>query len=74
MDDRRYLTGSRTGGGGLNTYAAGKKQYGGGRISPNLGPTENKQGYLQRDREAAARRNYTLKQMQKTQGLKFQIL
>lgn len=38
----------------FNSYAAGRKQYGGGRDTPNIGPSD-KMGYRVRDRKAAVR-------------------
>lgn len=48
----------------FNPYAAGEKVYEGGRSSPNLGPTANREGYEERDRKAKARRNALLRKMQ----------
>lgn len=35
----------------FNQYAAGRKQYGGGRDAPNIGPSD-KMGYRERDAKA----------------------
>lgn len=35
----------------FNQYAAGRKQYGGGRSAPNIGAVD-KMGYRERDRKA----------------------
>ncbi len=40
----------------FNSYAAGRKVYGGGRAAPNVGMTANKAGYGRRDGEMQARR------------------
>lgn len=48
---------------GFNAYSAGKKHYGGGRDSPNLGPTSSPEGYAERDRKAAVLRR--MKALQK---------
>lgn len=69
-----YRTGMSRGGGGYSPYAAGFKHYGGGRSMPNLGPVRDKMGYIERDREAAARQSLTLKKIQKGAGLKFKVL
>lgn len=69
-----YQTGMSRGGGSFTPYAAGYKHYGGGRSMPNLGPVQDKLGYAQRDREAAAKRNLTLKKIQRGFGMKFQVL
>lgn len=55
--------------GGFQPYAAGNKRYGAaGRDAPNLGPTTNREGYAQRDREAAARRNIMLQRLKQMQS------
>lgn len=52
---------------GFNSYAAGKKTYGGGRSMPNIGPVMNMQGYNERDNKAKARKNAALRRL-KAQG------
>lgn len=47
-------------------YAAGAKVYGAGRNMPTSGPVDN-QGYVERDTQAAVRRQAFLNQMQKQQ-------
>lgn len=50
--------------GGFQPYAAGEKRYGAsGRDAPNIGPTSSPEGYAQRDRIAAVRRNVMLKKL-----------
>lgn len=41
---------------GHNSYAAGRKVYGGGRPMPNIGAVSDLSGYAQRDNEALARK------------------
>lgn len=41
---------------GFNSYAGGKKVYGGGRPMPNIGPVSDLSGYAQRDNEARAKK------------------
>lgn len=48
---------------GFNSYAAGKKTYGGGRSMPNIGPTANMQGYNERDNKARARKSALLRRL-----------
>lgn len=43
------------GGAGFNSYAAGRKHYGSGRMAPNVGKTANMAGYGQRDASASNR-------------------
>lgn len=43
------------GGAGFNSYAAGRKHYGTGRVAPNIGKTPNMAGYGKRDASAANR-------------------
>lgn len=50
-----------------NPYAAGQKIYGNGSTTATSGPV-NKAGYMQRDREAAERRNALLRRLQYQQG------
>lgn len=45
------------GGGGFNSFAAGKKVYGSGRPMPTYGAVQNKIGYGVRDGKMAARRD-----------------
>lgn len=47
---------------GFNKYAAGRKQYGGGRSMPTVGPVDKK-GYKIRDRQTQTRRNALLRRM-----------
>lgn len=51
---------------GFNSYAAGRKTYGGGRSMPNIGPMggEGQAGYNERDNKAAARKKVILKRLQ----------
>lgn len=49
---------------GFNSYAAGRKVYGGGRSMPNIGPVQDKAGYNERDNKAAARKKALLKRLQ----------
>lgn len=51
------------GGGGFNRLAAGRKSYGSGRPSPNLGKTANKKGYNEREARKDARTNAVLKRL-----------
>lgn len=48
---------------GFNSYAAGKKYYGGGRSMPNIGHVMGKQGYDERDNKAKARKNAIMKRL-----------
>lgn len=48
---------------GYSPYAAGRKMYGGGRTMPTVGSVDN-QGYVERDRRAAAKRQAILNRMQ----------
>lgn len=50
-----------------NPYAAGAKLYGAGRPYPTSGPV-NKEGYVDRDRQMAAKRNALLQSMQRAQS------
>lgn len=60
----RYLQGTvQT----FNPYGAGEKVYEGGRSSPNLGPTANREGYNERDRKAKAKRMAMLRMMKAKQ-------
>lgn len=55
--------------GGFQPYAAGDKRYGAsGRSAPNIGPTTNREGYAERDRQAKMRRALMLKKMKAIQG------
>jgi hypothetical protein len=51
---------------GFNSYAAGRKVYGGGRSMPNIGNVsgEGQAGYNERDNKAAARKKMLLKRLQ----------
>lgn len=51
---------------GFNSYAAGRKMYGGGRSMPNIGPVsgEGQSGYNERDNKAAVRKKLLLKRLQ----------
>lgn len=58
MDPKRKRIEPQIGGGGFNALSAGKKVYGGGRPSPNIGKVDNAnaaKGYAQRDNKNAAR-------------------
>lgn len=50
---------------GFNSYAAGKKIYGGGRSMPNIGQVSGmgQMGYNKRDNEAKARKNAILRRL-----------
>lgn len=50
---------------GFNSFAAGRKVYGGGRSMPNIGPVsgQGKLGYSQRDNQARARKNAILRRL-----------
>lgn len=61
----KYLEGTYQ---SFNPYGAGNKVYEGGRSAPNVGPTANRAGYLERDRAAKARRNALLRRMKATQA------
>jgi hypothetical protein len=64
----RYLQGTvQT----FNPYGAGEKVYEGGRSSPNLGPTANREGYNERDRMARAKRAAMLRMMKAKQTGKY---
>lgn len=60
-----YLQGSFQ---GFNPYGAGNKVYGGGRSAPNVGPTANREGYVERDRKARAKRDAMLRKMKAGQS------
>jgi hypothetical protein len=49
---------------GFNSYAAGRKMYGGGRSMPNIGPVsgQGQMGYM-RDQKAAARKKALLRRL-----------
>jgi len=51
----------------FNPYAAGNKQYG-TQGSPNLGPTDQPEGYATRDRQARMKRSAMLRRMQAGQS------
>lgn len=59
MNPARYAYGA----GGANPYAAGNKYYGAGRSAPNVGPVADKQGYVERDAKARAKRNAMLRRL-----------
>jgi hypothetical protein len=54
---------------GFNTYAAGRKHYGGGRLQPNLGPVSGAGmlGYANRDQQAKARKDAIMRRLQAQQ-------
>lgn len=62
------LFGSLQGGGGFNKLAAGTKTYGMGRSAPNVGRTQDKSGYNQREVRNAARRDALLERAQQYGG------
>lgn len=51
----------------FNPYGAGQKVYGSGRSAPNIGPTNSPQGYRERDKAGAARRNAMLRRLKSSQ-------
>lgn len=51
----------------FNSYAAGRKQYGGGRDAPNIGPS-NKMGYRVRDRKAAVKNSAISRRLKNMQA------
>lgn len=55
---------------GFNTYAAGRKIYGGGRSNPTSGPVD-KMGYRERDLKHRARRQAVLNRLKKQQRGKY---
>lgn len=55
---------------GFNTYAAGRKIYGGGRSNPTSGPVD-KIGYRERDLKHRARRQAVLNRLRKQQRGKY---
>ena len=55
----------------FNPYGAGEKIYGPGRSAPNIGPTANREGYVERDRLAQAKRAAMLRRMKATQRGKY---
>lgn len=55
---------------GFNSYAAGNKQYGGGRSAPNIGPSDPI-GYKERDLRARARSNAIQRRLKAAQGGNF---
>lgn len=57
---------SLTGPNGIfNRYAAGPKRYGSGILNaPNIGPTNNVGGYIERDAMAVSKRNALLRRLQ----------
>jgi hypothetical protein len=57
--------------GGFNTYAAGRKIYGGGRSNPTSGPVD-KMGYRERDMKHKARKKAIMNRLKaKKQGRLF---
>lgn len=63
----KYLQGA---GQSFNPYSAGNKQYG-TQGSPNLGPTDQPEGYAERDNAARLRRDALLRRMKANQGGRF---
>lgn len=55
---------------GFNSYAAGKKRYGGGRSMPNIGPVSGmgQQGYNERDQKAKARKSAVMRRLKGQMG------
>lgn len=51
----------------FNQYAAGRKQYGGGRAAPNIGAV-NKLGYRERDRKARVKSSAIQRRIQSMQA------
>lgn len=51
----------------FNQYAAGRKQYGGGRDAPNIGPSD-KMGYRVRDRKAAVKNQAIVRRIKNMQA------
>lgn len=51
----------------FNSYAAGRKQYGGGRSMPNIG-TVDKMGYRVRDRKARVKNQAILRRIKNMQA------
>lgn len=69
MANDRYTGASR--GSGFQPYSAGVKRYGAsGRQAPNIGAVQDKSGYAERDRVAAARKRLALKRMQQSTARK----
>ena len=64
----RYLNGASQ---GYNPYGTGNKVYGGGRPSPNLGPTSSPEGYIERDARGKQKRNAMLRRMKAGQSGNF---
>lgn len=56
-------------GSGFNSYAAGKKHYGGGRSQPNIGPVSptGLMGYMNRDQEVKARKDAIMRRLKAQQ-------
>jgi hypothetical protein len=67
MADQNFLSYLQGAGQSYNPYGTGKKVYGGGRSAPNVGPVDNKQGYLDRDARGKMRRNALLARMKRGQ-------
>jgi hypothetical protein len=61
---------ANVGGGGFNKYAAGRKQYGMGRMMPTMGKVDPI-GYRERDAMAGMQRNAMLRHLQKGQTGQF---
>lgn len=51
----------------FNSYAAGRKQYGGGRAAPNIGPSD-KMGYRERDAKARTRSSAIVRRIKNMQA------
>lgn len=64
----RYLQGA---GQQYNAYGVGNKVYGGGRSAPNLGPVDDREGYMERDARGKMRRNALLRRMKVQQQGRF---
>lgn len=54
----------------FNAYAAGRKQYGGGRDAPNFGAVD-KSGYRVRDAKAKVRQGAVLRRIKAMQAGKY---
>lgn len=64
----RYLQGA---GHQYNAYGVGNKVYGGGRSAPNVGPVDDREGYMERDARGKMRRNALLRRMKVQQQGRF---
>lgn len=67
MPDQNFLKYLQGAGQSYNPYGTGEKVYGGGRSAPNVGPVNDKEGYLDREARGRMRRNALLSRMKKTQ-------